>query len=285
MMFILLDLDILEKCFDHKNYLNSKKIFDIVYNSSNILCFTKQYISLLENAISNRDAFEALIKELSDANRIEVENNESKDNLQDEFLEIFHKSKISLLLPVVLNDNNNLLNHVPFLIVVNKALPINKHWIGLELLSKNICSICYQEFNDDTEIPSLFQNLFTIPKYLRDIYIFDREQTPSLLNEIKSKNIKYYTFLKSGKNNEFSRKQIKHDLKKNLGGKLKLYYTSNPRKLHERKIIFEDILISIDNSRNNLTTSEPTWEINVFNDKDRVIKWKNKCKDFLEVYD
>jgi hypothetical protein len=72
-------------------------------------------------------------------------------------------------------------------------------------------------------------------------------------------------------------------LKKNLGGKLKLFYTNNKRLIHERKIIIGALIISSDNSFSNLTTKEPTWEINISFDSERATEWIKKCSDFKEL--
>lgn len=89
----------------------------------------------------------------------------------------------------------------------------------------------------------------------------------------------------NGKNNEYTRKETKKDLRKVLGGKLKLFYTTNKRILHERKVIFDNLVITIDNSRSNINVDEPTWEILVLRNSDKAKKWTEKIAKFTEVID
>lgn len=136
----------------------------------------------------------------------------------------------------------------------------------------------------DSEIISFFENVFSIPKYITSVYIFDRDQNPKLLSKLKGKKIEFYTLLRGGKYNEHLRKEVKKELRNSLGGSLKLYFTNNPGLLHERKIIFENIILTIDNSHNNLTIAEPTWEIIIAYNKEKSDNWKVKCCKFSEVY-
>lgn len=282
-MVMLPYLDILEICFKLHNYSNNKKIFDVLYNSSSEVCFTKNYIELLEKSVSNKDAFQSLIRELYDNNRIKIENTSAKSNFDDEFVEIASKAKIPFLIPIVNVDLHNHINEIPFLTIAHNASPINKHWITLELLTNNVCNVSYQDFKNDAEIASFIKNIFSIPKYIRNVSVFNRDHDTTLLSSIKGLYINYFTVLNSGKSNELNRKQIKKDLQKALGGKLKLYYTSNPRQIHERKIIFEDLLVTIDNAHINLTVAEPTWEIFISYNKVKAANWRAKCIKFWEV--
>jgi hypothetical protein len=282
-MVMLPHLDIFEICFNFQKYSNYKKVFNVLYNTSSEVCFTKNYIDLLEKEVSNKDAFEALVRELHDTNRIKIENTSSKKSCDEEFIEIASNAKVPLLIPIINEDLNNYTTRIPFLTIAKKAIPINRHWIALELLSNNFCNVSYQDFKNDAEIASFIKNVFSIPKYIRNITVFDRDQNTTILSVIKGLHINYFTFLRGGKQNEYYRKQVKKDLQKALGGKLKLYYTNNPRQLHERKIIFEDILITIDNAHINLTVAEPTWEIFINYNKEKSANWKAKCNCFCEV--
>lgn len=282
-MVMLPHLDIFEIALDFQKYSSNKKVFDLLYNASSEVCFSKNYIDFLEKEVSNRDAFEALIRELYDTNRIKIENTSPKKDYEQEFVEIATNAKVPLLIPIINDDKSRLINKIPFITIVQQAKPINRHWVALELLSTSFCNVSYQDFKNDEEINSFVQSVFKIPKYIRNITVFDRDQNTSLLSTLKGHHISFFTLLNSGRNNEYYRKQVKKDLQKSLGGRLKLFYTNNPRQLHERKIIFEDILITIDNSHINLTVAEPTWEIFVNYNKEKAATWKSKCNRFWEV--
>lgn len=282
-MVLLPHIDLLETCFNRNLFPKSKKVLNAIYNDDYKICFSKKYIETIENRISNRDAFQALIRELFDKNRLTIEETASNGNIDELFIEIAINSKYPLLVPISEQDNSNNAIKLPSLTVVNKASPVNRHWLILELLSSGSCNVSYIDFKNDNQILDFIKDVFSIPKFIRNITIFNRDQNPKMLPSIKGKNIEYYTYFNGSKQNEYLRRQSKKDLQKSLGGKLKLFYTSNPRKLHERKIIFEDILVTFDNSHENLTIGEPTWEIFISFDKNKSAKWREKCIDFKEV--
>ncbi|MCS3801432.1 hypothetical protein [Niastella sp. OAS944] len=282
-MVLLPNIDVIESCVQFNNYKNNRKLFNIIYNSTTSICLSRKFIDLIEENVSNRDAFQALIKELQDENRLKIERTVPKNTLMQEFIEIAKTAKVPLLIPVTIKDVNNLIGIIPFLTIFEHATPINRHWLIIELLSKNICNVSYQNFKTDKEIIKFFKEVFSIPKYITTVSIFDREQNTVYLSSIKGKHIEFYTIQSGGKQNEHIRKQTKKQLINSLGGKVKLFYTSDPRKLHERKVIFENIILTIDNSLNNITVAEPTWELTITYDSEKAKKWKDKCCTFSEV--
>lgn len=145
-MVLLPHLNLLESCFQFHNYQNNKKLLNALYNGSIEVCFTKKYIELIEQEITNKDVFQSLITELSDESRLKLEKTSPKNSSDDEFLEIAQTAKIPLLLPVIVKDNKNHINKIPFLTIVTEAKPINRHWLVLELMSNNLCNVSYQDF-------------------------------------------------------------------------------------------------------------------------------------------
>ncbi|MBL7916181.1 MAG: hypothetical protein JNL49_14210 [Bacteroidia bacterium] len=283
-MKVLPGIDLLEDSLSNRNYPNNRTIVDILYNEENRICFSKIYIEHIEKKISNRDAFEALIRELYDTSRISIECTSEKNTPDEEFIEIASKSDHSILIPIILNSKQ-LFENLPSLVVINNVKPINDHWIKYKLLSSKNCNVSFQDFKTETEIASFFNSVFSISKHNNEIFIFDRETTETHLSKIKGKKIKYYTYLKGKRSQYYTLIPDKRNLKKALGGKLRLYYTCNGRKIHERKIIFDNIIVTIDNSRKNVTIQEPTWEVFISVDSKKAQDWKGKCTDFFELTD
>lgn len=282
MMTVLPFLDVIEASFlPHRNN-NCKSAFNTFYNNSVKICFSKKYIEFLEKSVSNIDMFQSLIKELYDSKRILIFNPAENNSIENEFAAISNQLKDSKLIPFIFFYNEDLTKLIPKLLIAEIANPVNIHWIKLELLTKNTCNVSYQNFKSDEEVLSFFTNIFSIPNYITKAYVYNRELNYSLLQAIKGKHIDYYTFIEH-RINIAERKTLSKELKKQLGGKLKLFYTTNARKLHERKIVFEDYIVTIDNSHNNLTIAEPTWEIFITYDTEKAKEWKVKCDTFRLV--
>ena len=85
------------------------------------------------------------------------------------------------------------------------------------------------------------------------------------------------TQLRDLKNADFKKVD---ELKNELGGKLELWSTSNKTLIHERKIIFEELILSIDNSFFALNKNEPTWQITVSHCIETSREWIKKCEHF-----
>lgn len=274
-MKILLGQDVLHGLFVGLSNKEKLLLSNIVFNNTVKICFSKTYLNLLEKSGINQDYFQALIKELNDENRIEIEKCCGKTLCDDEFKQIATNNQDSFFIPVVIKDDSKF-NGVKSLLVLEKSKKNNIEWIKKELLTKSILSVCYKDFNNDNEIKTFFDSLFLIPKFIREVYVFDREQTSTVITKAQGNHIKYYTFMGSSHKYILDRQNARKSLRRELGGRLRLFYTSDPRVLHERKIIIENLIITTDNSRNNLTTAEPTWEITVCIDKAKANEWLQK---------
>lgn len=274
-MKVLLGQDVLHGLFGGLSSKEKLLLSNIVFNSSTKICFSKTYLNLLEKSGVNQDYFQALIKELNDENRIETEKCCGKTLCDDEFKQIVNNNQDSFFIPVVIKDDAKF-NGINSLLVLEKSKKNNLEWIKRELLAKAILNVCYKDFNNDNEIKTFFDNLFLIPKFIKEVYVFDREQTSAVLTKAHGNQIKYYTLMGGSHKYLLDRQDARRILRRELGGRLKLFYTSDPRVLHERKILIENLIITIDNSRNNLTISEPTWEITVCIDKTKANDWLQK---------
>lgn len=281
-MKILLGQDVIDSLFSKSNPRIKNLLNNIVYNESLKISFSKTYIDLLDSNEDNGEFFKGLIQELYDTDRIIIEKCHLKPKPKEEF-ELLASSCIdSFFIPIIVNEDP-VLKNIKSLLVLNGLKKHEKGWIVKELLSKSIYNVCYQDFLTDKEIEKFFSNLFCICNFLKEVVVFDREVNSSLLSTIKGMNVKYYTYSKRGRQYDIDRQTAKNDLKRELGGKLKLFYTNDLRILHERKIIIENLIITIDNSRSNISINEPTWEIIVTLDEEKASRWKSKTKNFTEV--
>lgn len=281
-MLIIPFFDILETCTDLSNFSQDKLIFDLIYNQKNTICFSRNYIELIETSISNKDAFQSLIVELNDQNRLLISKVKPSNSIESEFIEIASKEQIPLLFPLILKNNSDITTKINFVTILNDLKLKSRNWLIVELLTKRICNLSYLDFKNQTELLEFINVIFSVPNIIKEVCIFNREQDISFLKTLKGKHVKYYTLL-NYKTSYHEKQSLKKDLQRNISGKLKLYYTSDKRILHERKIIFEDIIVTIDNSFNNLEVKEPTWEIIITVNNNKAEEWKKKCETFHEV--
>jgi hypothetical protein len=281
-MVILPYIDVLETCFSQGSYAKNKLVNDVIYNEDVKVCFSKKYLELLEASISNKDALQSLVIELSDKGRIKVIAGGSKNLLDEEFTAIVNSDTTPLLIPFIF-ENNLFSSQVSRATIVKSINHLNLHWLTSQLMTKKTFSLSYLDFQNDDAIYNFFDTIFLVPKYIREVFVFDREQTFNFLEKVKGRNISYYTFVSGGSRNGYQLRSVKTALKAKLGGKLKLYCTGDKRCVHERKIIFENIIITIDNSRTNLSLTEPTWEIFISYDELKSKAWIAKRNKFFEV--
>ncbi len=282
MLLILPYLDVFQNCFDNTHTINGRLAMRILYNPDTKILVSKNYVNHLEQHFPNKEFFQALIKELYDSGRLESKQTENTvDNIDDEFFILSQLPKIPVLIPIIFNSNFQLENRVTFICSKQKVIKLNKHWVQFEIAKNTQCTASHLDFKNDHEIQTYFDDIFSIPRYVRACYIFDRDKTHEKKEKLKGKNVKYYTLFSSEKH--FEKKIILADLQKKLGGSLQLFSTNKKTLLHERKIIFENFILTCDNSFCNINSKEPTWEITFYFSPSVAIEWQKKCNQFVQI--
>ncbi|QHS56358.1 hypothetical protein GWR56_12720 [Mucilaginibacter sp. 14171R-50] len=255
-----------------------KKFYDIIYNDTIEVLFSDRYIKHLEQVIPDRQIFEALIVELSDKSRLKKENTSSDVTIEQEFSSLYQKCSSPYVFPVSIGDNIVYLQSDENGFSTIKSTS-TKYKIIDSLLTKGTYQTSYQDFKNDNEISNFFKDVFSLPRVINKVVIINREIDVNYMISLKGKLIHYYTLKTSG---SYFFDDAKEELKK-LGGKVKLHYTTNKRDIHERKIIIDGLIITTDNSFQNLTVKEPTWDINIVYNHEKADKWLSKCSKFKPV--
>lgn len=285
-MQVLLDVSVLNEFHTGIDNGKKKQLFNIFYNPNVSFLFPKTYLDSLEKNIQNKELFQSFITELFDSNRLVAESSKMpKDNLDvsQEFLHYLQTNKETFFFALSSKENPNFVGFESTIVFVNNGIKPNKNWLILELLSNSFINLSYQDFKSDKEITTLFKELLSVPVVVKSVTLFDRDPAGndlSLLKELKGKNIEYYTLFRDGRRAIHELKDKHRKLKSLLGGKLKLFWTRNSEDIHERKIIIDGLLITVDNSFGNLSISDPTWELTVVFSREKAKKWKEKCNRF-----
>ena len=282
-MVLLADLSIFELAFSNSKSKENRTINKILFNNDVQICLNQNIIDEFEKVLEETEYFQAYIKELYDNDRIVVENSNPKLSINEQFKDIAINSKISFLIPVCLDNVEEYIQEIENIVVLKESKKINRNWIAIELLTNSSCNVGFNDFTKDEEIKLFFDNLFKIPKFIKEIKIFNRDQQINYLQNIKGHNIEFYTKMSSARMALQFRNETKKEMQKALGGRLKLLYTNNPRIIHERKIIFNNLMITLDNALENITVAEPTWEIYVNYNKQKAERWLDKCGNFYQV--
>lgn len=283
-MQVIIDHNILDALSSNSNYPLKKKILSILYNPNIKFIITNEYIDHLEKRVKDKEFFQAWLKELVDANKyknIGTKSISGKSTTIQDFIRIVNNQRESMLFTIAVGDSSELSEIKYSTLFIDKIVPKSRDWFLGELLCDNKLIFSYQDFKLDKEINELFDSIFNIPLYLNEVTIFDREQSYRFYKKIKGKYIFYYSFFKNS--DVVERREALKMLQSELGGKLKLNWTNKTKLIHERKILFDGIIVTLDNSCNNITCDEPTWEITVSFSREKSSTWKQKCAEFRSV--
>jgi len=281
-MLVVSHSNLYDAFFDHSAFSINTLARNIFLNKDVKQLVSKKYVELLENRILDKNQFQALITELFDQNRIVSIPPNNGSSLEDEYIHLSTTPLTNqpLTLSITLQEDNILEQKVANIFVLSKAKKPNIHWVIKELASKSSCTVNHFDFKTDSEIKFFIDSVIAIPKYIRQAQVFDREVSPKYKDKLKGFHIDYYTLGKGMPIIDLLDK--KKEIRRALGGRLKLWYTKKTSIIHERKILFENIIITSDNSFNNIAISDPTWQLNIQYSPDDIAKWLSKCIDFIE---
>lgn len=282
-MVLLADLSIFELAFSNSKSKENRTINKILFNNDVQICLNQSIIAEFEKVLEETENFQAYVKELFDTDRIVIEKSNPNLSIKEQFKDIAINSTISFLIPICLESVEEFIAEIENIIVLKESKKINKNWIAIELLTNSLCNVSFADFKKDDDIKLFFNSLFELPKFIKHIKIFNRDQQYNYLENIKGQNIEYYTKMRAGNMDLHFRNETKKEMQKALGNKLKLLYTNNPRVIHERKIIIDNLIITLDNALENITVEELTWEIYINYDKQKAQTWVAKCGDFRPV--
>tara|TARA_R110002072_G_scaffold182067_5_gene338251 strand:+ start:12557 stop:13405 length:849 start_codon:yes stop_codon:yes gene_type:complete len=280
-MVVFPDLSIYKNGFTYSKSNTQRFINNILFNDFVKICLNKSLLDIIEKEVEDTDHFEAAIKELYDCDKIVVKESTIDNSFDFQYSEIFQKSCFPVFFPITLKLNNKLPLQKHDYIIVKDESSSKKNSVVLDLLTKNISSVSFLDFSNNNEIKLFFENLYNIPKTISYFNIFNRDLESTYLTALKGFRINYYTLIRK-KDIKYAAND-KKEIIKILGRKTKIHFTSNPRIIHERKIIFENILITVDNAFENTIIEEPTWQIQISYNPSLASEWLKKCYSFREV--
>lgn len=182
----------------------------------------------------------------------------------EEFTRIYTLSKANIVLNICYeNPSDIVLNTVPNVAVLSKQTKPNAHWllVQLAIAHPNTITVRQHDFSSDIEVDAFFDQLFSIPKKLNTVTIFDdncnfKHQKFAYLTSNKTKG-QYNTAVLARSENDSRYKAMKLILPGFLlfgqkGG------------CHEREIIFEGLIVNPTHDFFMLTISDAKkWSIHL----------------------
>jgi hypothetical protein len=270
-MDLLLALDVYENYLSSKLKVNKsgseKDIENLLSNGSNRVILSRKLIELLEISINKNPHIENfakpflayLINNQSTTVAPSAEAKSEKDILMTMFANynmLPAKTRRDVMLSISSLSTNSIGKKNS--IVIELVVKPNFHWIWFKLASYSptAISLRYFDFSNNQQIAEAFDQVLQIPHAPTSVDIYDRQAnlTHNYFNSLKNIFINYYTSLKDRDGNAKVRDIKNYFRKVNI-------YDSSSKNIHERRIVFSNLIIESDEDFPNLTFDRPTWKI------------------------
>ncbi len=269
-----------------------KKIF---YNENSVFLYSKKFVLFLENEIDKSDNSREYVRFQNFVDKIQKESQkkgnvksaETSSNFDEEFLHIFSTTQDKVVVSISCNKpNQEIQTQIPNIAVLSQQRKPNYHWlvVSLAILHPFTLSVDELDFKNNTQIDTFFDDLFSIPKKITSVAIFDDYYNVSGHNKYykiaKQKDIyvSYYTvnhFNKTDYNGNLN--NDKYKILKTVFPKLELQ-TKN-KGSHTRRIVFEGFIVNPDIDLDMLNKKDnKMWSVHItFNEShaNEIIKISN----------
>lgn len=281
-----------------QNYTSEEQkslVEKILYNENSIFLYSKKFIELLEKEIDMSESSRELVRYHSFINKIlhqhqdkrpNVKTGDSATNFDEEFSRIYSTTQDKVVVTISCNQpSQKLQTIIPNIVVLSQQQKPNYHWLvaNLAILHPNSILVRNHDFLDDNEIDKFFFDIFSIPRSISIVSIFDdacnfQHSKFRFLSEKKVK-VLYYTV----KLNIPDIQTKFNDLKRKLPS-VKLF--GKPKGGHEREINFDGIITIPTNDFWMLNIKDGRkWSISVLFDENgakKSLDYTSNYKRFLD---
>jgi hypothetical protein len=268
-----------------------KKIF---YNENSIFLYSKKFIQFLQQEIDQSELsreserFAAFVKKIQNQyqdKRPSVKTSGNSENFEDEFLEI-HSLQDKFVIGIVLNPPTpKIKESVVNITIIKSVEKPNYHWLAVNLAISHPDPIMVRnyDFNNDCEVDIFFHSIFSIPKNIHVVSVFDDacNFVHNKFNFLINKKIKIYYYTK--RLSVTDSKTLFNNLKKKLPSADMFGKKGGG---HEREINFENIIIIPTNDFWNLNIKDgQKWSISILyseSEAQKSLNYKDNYKRFLD---
>lgn len=269
------------------NKEHQKQIRQILDNENSLFLFSKKFFLFLKEELEDeyQHEYERLFTKFSDSG-ISVASSQNSQNFDAEIVHIFSTTHDKVIVNIACNaPSQEIQNAIPNVAVLSQQKKPNYHWLAINLAISHPNKVtlrCF-EFSTNAEITEVFRNAFFIPKTISIVNIFD---TQCNLNHDKfdyilqkSFRVNYYTKFSSREKNQFDRKD---EIKNHFGSSVKVFLSKHGQKAHGRRIIFENLIITLDEDFWNLEVKGSDWNIDIEYGEETARNWLNRVNQYNE---
>lgn len=212
--------------------------------------FQNELVMLLDNkSINISSSKNSLLDILNETNDNYLQQKNDRETYVN--LSVNAENSINNDFSAILDNYNNLLSrdHIYFYLAAYNPIGLTKR---------------YYDFASNKEIKDFLENIYKIRTH-NEINIFDRNINlgHSYYNFFKNKRhqFKYFTIFKK---DLIERSDDYRTLNSFFARCSMLIYRGAKINLHERRIMFNNIIIEFDNDIANILVTEPTWKLNIY---------------------
>lgn len=294
---ILLHKSIFETYFTPFSLLKEEAdmlIFNILHNQQNAFILSKEVFAYFKEKYKEDKNFMKFVdasftKWLSRGGKI-YKSAQAITNWDDYFIEIAQTYTSNCFLKFLLSQNEKIESAVNEVAIISKAIKPDQNWLKTQLAANGTFSLRYWDFATNADISAFFRAIFSLYKtnkliiigryaeYLNQHHIFH------FFENIRPLDFRYYTI---DVNDKIAKGKFAgawwNDLCPTFGADMKLFSTDDRNFIHERKIIFGNFVIELDDNIENIKTERQTWKIDITFSPKLVENIQQKLSQFAPV--
>ncbi len=247
-----------------------EKALDLIVaieSQENRIKISSEYIEIIEDYIRHNkpeyiDYFQKFITSLNDSSRI-ISFKSSKETTNELVLleDIFEYQNKDYTF-ILAKRNMNVKNNQYINCVYDNVNKPNKDWFLLSMFTTRLVSVSSPDFNNPSELTTIFEVCRNIPRENKDLHIIDSYfslHTTSIQKLFKGNGFKFKCYTTSFLKKEPEKSIIRNNIKQEFGRRTQVKFSSDKRILHERKIINGLLVIDLTHDFSEITLPNNNW--------------------------
>jgi hypothetical protein len=267
---------IIKQNFTHPSH--KETVGAIMRNDKIDLIYSKKMLELLRDSLSEDDmsAYQSVVTMLADIGK-NLPGSASSKSMENEVIHLNLASASNIVFNIAYGPPNVKGNpSLPRTAVIANMIKPNYDWLicNLAILYPNKVTVESWDVANNKQIEQLFKDIFSLPNKIDYVNIFDTQCNvghayfDSIINREK---VGYYT----KRSNTVGDEENYSKFKNKFLSKFKMF-TIDRSRAHGRRILFGDVIVSIDNDFQNLKANSQDWFVDIQINKDVAAKLHNR---------